>query len=41
MGPEALAKHLNLVLEGLEIDHPAGTRVANLTRLSGGANNET
>ena len=41
MEPEALAEHLNLVLEGLAIDHPAGTRVTNLTRLSGGANNET
>ena len=30
-----------LVLEGLAIDHPVGTRVTNLTRLSGGANNET
>ena len=41
MGPEALAEHLNRVLEGLAIDHPIGTRVTNLTRLSGGANNET
>ena len=41
MEPEALAEHLNLVLEGLAIDHPVGTCVTNLTRLSGGANNET
>jgi len=41
MKPEALAEHLNRVLEGLEIDHVVGTRVTHLTRLSGGANNET